>query len=59
MADRTVNDLDERTMRMAFVEASLFLSGIPAGLLSGYLLQNMGFVSVFTLTCGSYFFRCF
>jgi len=52
MADMTISSLEQRTMRMAFVEASLFLSGIPAGLLSGYLLQTIGFVSVFTLTCG-------
>ena len=38
LADVTSNHLDQRTMRMAFIEASLFFAGIPAGLLSGYLL---------------------
>ena len=49
MADVTSDHLEQRTMRMAFVEASLFFAGIPAGLLSGYLLQSLGFVSVFGL----------
>ena len=52
LADITSNHLDQRTMRMAFVEASLFFAGIPSGLLSGYLLQRLGFVSVFGLNIG-------
>ena len=50
MADVTVTDLNQRTMRMAVLEACLFAAGIPAGLLSGYLLQQTGYVSVFILT---------
>ena len=50
MADVTVSDLNQRTMRMAFIEAGVFGAGIPAGLLSGYLLQQMGYVPVFILT---------
>ena len=52
LADITSNNLEQRTMRMAFVEASLFFAGIPSGLLSGYLLQRLGFVSVFGLNIG-------
>ena len=52
LADVTAQDLDQRTMRMAFIEASLFFAGIPAGLLSGYLLERLGFVSVFGLNVG-------
>ena len=50
MADVTVGNLNQRTMRMAFIEAGVFGAGIPAGLLSGYLLQRMGYVPVFILT---------
>lgn len=52
LADVTENHLDQRTMRMAFIEASLFFAGIPAGLVSGYLLESLGFVSVFGLNIG-------
>jgi len=52
MADVTADDLNQRTMRMAFIEAGVFGAGIPAGLLSGYLLQQIGFVPVFILTLG-------
>ena len=52
MADVTTSDLNQRTMRMAFIEAGVFGAGIPAGLLSGYLLQKIGFVPVFLLTLG-------
>ena len=50
MADVTVTDLNQRTVRMAVLEACLFAAGIPAGLLSGYLLQQTGYISVFILT---------
>ena len=50
MADVTVTDLNQRTVRMAVLEACLFAAGIPAGMLSGYLLQQTGYVSVFILT---------
>lgn len=52
LADITSTDLDQRTMRMAFIEASLFFAGIPAGLLSGFLLQHLGYVYVFGLNIG-------
>ena len=52
LADVTRDTIDHRTMRMAFIEASLSFAGIPAGLLSGYLLQQIGYVSVFCLTIG-------
>uniref|UniRef100_A0A7M5X3V9 Proton-coupled folate transporter n=2 Tax=Clytia hemisphaerica TaxID=252671 RepID=A0A7M5X3V9_9CNID len=52
LADVTTDHLDQRTMRMALIEASLFFAGIPAGLLSGYLLESLGFVSVFGLNIG-------
>ena len=52
LADVTRDTIDHRTMRMAFIEASLSLAGIPAGLLSGYLLQQIGYVSMFCLTIG-------
>ena len=50
MADVTITNLNQRTMRMAVLETCLILSGIPAGLLSGYILQQVGYVSVFILT---------
>ena len=50
MADVTVAHLNQRTMRMAVLETCLILSGIPAALLSGYILQQTGYVPVFILT---------
>ena len=50
MADITKDNLDHRTMRMAFLEGSLFFAGVPAGLLAGFLLQQVGYVPVFLLT---------
>nr|XP_004209021.2 proton-coupled folate transporter [Hydra vulgaris] len=50
MADITQDNLDNRTMRMAFLESSLFFAGVPSGLLAGYLLQEIGYVPVFILT---------
>ena len=52
LADITKKSVNERTMRMAFIEASLFLAGVPAGLSSGYLLQKIGYVAVFGLNIG-------
>lgn len=52
IADVTSDSPNHRTMRMAFVEASVFFAGVPAGLLSGYLLEKLGFISVFALTFG-------
>ncbi|XP_065657857.1 proton-coupled folate transporter-like [Hydra vulgaris] len=50
MADITQDNLDHRTVRMAFLESSLFFAGVPAGLLAGFLLQQIGYVPVFILT---------
>ncbi|XP_066915679.1 lysosomal proton-coupled steroid conjugate and bile acid symporter SLC46A3-like [Clytia hemisphaerica] len=41
---------ETRIARMAFVEFSINLAGIPAGLFGGHLLKSMGFVSVFCLS---------
>ena len=43
---------ETRISRMAFVEFSINLAGIPAGLFGGHLLESMGFVAVFCLSIG-------
>eukprot|EP00794_Sanderia_malayensis_P007895 gene7895-8749_t len=49
MADVTEKS-SKRTMRMAILEGIMFISGAPAGLISGYILQNLGFGPVFITT---------
>ena len=49
MADITEKS-SKRTMRMAIIEGIMFFSGAPAGLASGFLLQNYGFGPVFIST---------
>lgn len=49
MADIT-QKCSKRTMRMAIMEGIMFFSGGPAGLASGYLLQNFGYGPVFIAT---------
>ena len=40
----------QRTMRMGILEGIMFISGAPAGIISGFLLQRLGFGPVFIAT---------
>ena len=51
-ADCSKNKFGARAVRMALVEGSLWLSGVPAALIAGVVQTKFGFRSVFYFTLG-------
>ena len=47
IADLTAGNINDRTMRMATLECTLFLSLAPSALAAGYLLKLIGYQAVF------------
>lgn len=52
VADVTSDQTETRTLRMGFLEGSMFVAGVVAGLTSGYTLQMLGFVALFAVVLG-------